>query len=144
MQLLKSHFVLLTDKFTVDTAHSSPSNIAMDESDIAWKSDDEKFKQPKGFQSKEVDSFSGTCAENDMPTGCQQYTDASTGQKYLFYYPNDDTVQYLYETYPDQISPIVGVTDDHFKVWMRPAALPKFRKLYGTSFRTDTIDLCGH
>lgn len=50
---------------------------------------------------------------------------------YLYYYPEDDTTQYLYETYPDQISPITGVTDEHFINWMRVEILPTFRKLYG-------------
>jgi hypothetical protein len=38
-------------------------------------------------------------------------------------YPN---VQWLNETYPG-----VSVTNEHFIVWMRTAALPTFRKLYG-------------
>ena len=48
-----------------------------------------------------------------------------------FYYPNEDAVQYLYESYPGIISPLDGVTDQHFIVWMRAASLPSFRKLYG-------------
>jgi hypothetical protein len=36
----------------------------------------------------------------------------------------------LHETYR-QISPLDGVTDEHFIVWMRVATRPRFRKLYG-------------
>lgn len=117
--------------FTLNSTTSSVSALTLDESGIAWSSDEDKFKQPKGFRSKEVTSFTGTCEENGMPNNCKQYTDPKTGTNYLYYYPDDSTVQYLHETYPDQISPITGITDEHFKVWMRPAALPRFRKLYG-------------
>ncbi len=72
-----------------------------------------------------------SCATEGLPDDCKYYQDPATGTQYYFHYPNDDTVQYLYETYPNHISPIDGVTDQHFKVWMRPAALPQFRKLYG-------------
>ncbi|EED95557.1 predicted protein [Thalassiosira pseudonana CCMP1335] len=43
----------------------------------------------------------------------------------------DNTTQYLYETYPMVVNPLEGVTNEHFVVWMRTAALPHFRKLYG-------------
>lgn len=66
-----------------------------------------------------------------MPTGCKYYYEASSNTSYLYYYPDEDTTQYLYESYPDQISPIDGITDQHFKVWMRTAPLPNFRKIYG-------------
>lgn len=39
-------------------------------------------------------------------------------------YPN---VLFINDTYPN----VQDVTDEHFIVWMRPAALPNFRKLYG-------------
>lgn len=118
-----------TDVFTVNTGASSPSTIVMKEDDIAWASDKEKFKQPKGFVSKVITAPS-TCAAEGMPTNCKYYV-ASDGTQYYYSYPNDDTVQYLYESYPAQISPIDGVTDEHFIVWMKTSSLPTFRKLYG-------------
>lgn len=109
----------------------------MDESDIAWPTDKDKFAQPDGFKSKAVGPNVGSanatiCNEYGLDSSCMFYTDAKTNQNYLFYYPDDSTTQYLYETYPGVISPIDGVMDEHFQVWMRPAALPRFRKLYGT------------
>jgi hypothetical protein len=71
--------------------------------------------------------------------GCKAYKcDASTANYYgctannyyLFWYPDDDETQYLYESFPEVVSPMMGVNTDRFQVWMRTAALPKFRKLY--------------
>ena len=62
-------------------------------------------------------------------TGAKSYVDSS-GYKYCYWYPNDATTEYLYEMFA-QISPIKGVTDEHFIVWMRTASTPTFRKLYG-------------
>lgn len=110
---------------------STVSGSQLDESLISTTSERaQKFKQVNGFQKKQISSFSTDCAAFNMPAGCKPYKDKA-GINYLFYYPNDQTVQYLYESYPKQISPLVGIEDEHFMVWMRTSALPKFRKLYG-------------
>lgn len=104
----------------------------MDESDIAWASDKDKFKQADGFKSLEVACSNQVCDTTVFGTNqCKFYQNPNNGTCYQYYYPNEDTIKYLYESYPDQISPIEGVTNEHFKVWMRTAALPTFRKLYG-------------
>ena len=119
----------------VDVIKLTGSTVAgaeLDETLIATAAERaQKFKQVTGFQSAKVASTGVTCASANLPLGCKSYVDPVTSQTYLFYYPSDSTVQYLYESYPKQISPLVGVLDEHFMVWMRTSALPKFRKLYG-------------
>lgn len=89
------------------------------------------FNQVDGFKSAKVDNSSVTCEAADLPSNCKYYYDSDSDSWYAFYYPHDDSTQYLYETYPNQISPLKGVTDEHFIVWMRTAMMPTFRKLYG-------------
>lgn len=100
---------------------------------ISLRSDrDELFKQVDGFTYAKVsDSADLSCEEAlHVSSDCHSYTDPKTGESYYYYYPDDSSVQYLHESYPDQISPIDGVTDEHFIVWMRVQSMPTFRKLY--------------
>ena len=60
------------------------------------------------------------------------------GDKAVFVYPDPDKYQYLYETYPDIVSPLIGVKNEHFNVWLRLGGLSDFRKLYGRI--TSTLD----
>lgn len=99
----------------------------MDETGIAWPSDFDKFKQPKGFRVEETNG-SQTCTDVSLPLDCKTYMDGT--RTYLYWYPNEPEFTYLYKVYP-QINPIKGVLDEHFMVWFRTAARSKFRKLYG-------------
>ena len=126
------------DEFALNSAASDPSTLTLDETNIALPTDKASlYAQVSGFQyvaancSASVMPPSSACVGSGLLAGCKCYVDATTKQSYYFYYPNDDSTQYLYETYPNQISPIDGVTDEHFIVWMRTSSLPTFRKLYG-------------
>jgi len=107
----------------------------MDETGIAWESDFKKFVNPQGSKSVQVAigvaATAATCAANGLPADCRLY---DSGQvPYLYWYPNMATYLYNWANpkYSNIISPIEGIQNEHFMVWMRTAALPKFRKLYG-------------
>ena len=109
------------------------STLVMREDGIAWQSDvDYAFAQPPEFNMSECSQCDASCCNSgDSCIGGLPYFDPKTEKCYRFYYPMDDTTQFLYETYPNVISPLEGVTNEHFIVWMRIATQPNFRKLYG-------------
>lgn len=129
---------LIANTFFNDVISLSPvdaadnKSLAMIETGIAWKSDiDYAFAQPDGFKYEQCpnNDCNSTCCEGDDWSCTEPYEEDE--KCYRYYYPNDDTTQYLYETYNGTISPLEGVTNEHFIVWMKVAALPRFRKLYG-------------
>lgn len=110
---------------------NSQSDLEMVEDGIAWKTDlTYKFKQPMGFKSMECESCDD-CECTSPDWSCKEKYVDENGKCHKYFYPNDESTQYLYETYPMKISPLDGVTNEHFVVWMRVAALSNFRKLYG-------------
>lgn len=125
---------LFNDVFTLESI-VGPDGVeiegaVMNETGIAWKSDLQwKYRQPEGFN-YEVCSSCEECSCEGSEWSCTEPYEED-GTCYRYYYPEDDTTQYLYETYPMTVSPIEGVLNEHFVVWMRTAALPNFRKLYG-------------
>jgi len=128
---------LFNDIFRLTGGNSADGEaLKMLENGVAWQSDLElKFKQPEGYKEEECDCNNCVCEPPDWScinnTRHKEKNDDGTEVCYKYFYPNDDTTQYLHETYPNVISPIKGVTEERFIVWMRTAALPKFRKLYG-------------
>jgi len=126
---------LFNDVFTLESVVGPDGEpiegAVMNETGIAWKSDLKwKYRQPDGFNSEACSSLE-ECSCEGQEWSCTEPYLSPNGTYYRYFYPEDDTTQYLYETYPMVVSPIEGVLNEHFVVWMRTAALPNFRKLYG-------------
>lgn len=123
----------VANTFFNDVFELKSPTFQMQEKGIAWKTDvDERFKQPEGFRSEacsSCDDVACSCDGDDW--SCAEPWQDKNGTCFLYFYPNDNETWYLHETYSQIISPIEGVTNEHFIVWMRSAALPTFRKLYG-------------
>lgn len=127
---------LVANTFFNDVISLTPNvgyNYSLIEDGIAWQSDiDYKFRQPAKFKEKMCTSCDDAECICQPPWTCSSpYYNHNTDTCHLYSYPNDNITQYLYETYPDIISPLDGVQNEHFIVWMRVAAFSKFRKLYG-------------
>mmetsp|Transcript_4956 Transcript_4956/g.7377 ORF Transcript_4956/g.7377 Transcript_4956/m.7377 type:complete len:382 (+) Transcript_4956:124-1269(+) len=120
------------DKFPLQPVNdASGQPLQFLEEGIAWESDMRfKFAQPEAFKYDVCDSCDDcSCTRPDW--SCDTPYVAPNGTCFRYFYPDDDTTRYLHETYPLVVNPIEGVTNEHFIVWMRVAALPSFQKLYG-------------
>ena len=108
--------------------YSAPSGAVNDTDGIAWDADlDVKFAQVDGFVSAIVIDTSQSCEEVFGDTtydGCSTYVDSLLNETFYYWYPDDDSVQYLYESYPAIVSLLEGVENEHFIVWMRTAGVP--------------------
>ena len=58
------------------------------------------------------------------------YYGCDAGAAYASWYPDDGATRYFYESFPEVTTPMAGIMNERFFVWMRAAVLPKFRKLY--------------
>ena len=127
---------MFNDIFTLEEGNDIFGNkLELLEEGIAWGSDVEySFQQKEDFRSElcaEDGSFTEDCCDGEEWSCTNATQSKKNGFYYRYFYPNEDTTQYLYETYPDIVSPLEGVTNEHFIVWMRIAAHDRFRKLYG-------------
>lgn len=93
--------------------------------DKGWDATDSSCK---GYYCGTISS-DGT--QTDYSSGYAHLFNCEAGSTHVYWYPEQSSTQYIYETFPEVISPLMGVKSPNFAVWMRTAALPKFRKLYG-------------
>lgn len=123
-QIFKSSRIIfcLFQYSDIITINSNSSNSAiLDETNIALPEDvSSLYAQVSGYQqaSKLVYQQNVNCSSVGLPSGCKFYP-TGKGSYIGYYYPQDPSTQYLYESYPGIISPLEGVTNEHFIVWMR-------------------------
>jgi len=122
---------LTANTFFNDEILLTTSGIDMLETGIAWQSDlDYMFRQPDSFKSAPCPegTCDPSCCDGDE-WSCDEPAEKD-GVCHSYFYADDNKTQYLHETY-NNINALDGVLNEHFIVWMRIAALPTFRKLYG-------------
>lgn len=112
------------------------AEVYLDTDGISWFYDDNniKYSQVDGFVSAIVTNTSLNCSQvlgDEMYSDCGVYVDSVENITYYYWYPNDDTVQYLYESFPGIVNPIEGVTNQHFINWMHASTFSNFVKYYG-------------
>ncbi|GMH68574.1 hypothetical protein TrRE_jg1293, partial [Triparma retinervis] len=109
---------MFNDKISLSTGQA----WTMDETNIAWESDvNDKFDNPEAFKQEACECPTGTgstlpdcttlcggaytCGGPTGVTSGLAWEDTSTSTCYAYDYPNDDTTQYLYESYPLIVAP---------------------------------------
>jgi LEM3 (ligand-effect modulator 3) family / CDC50 family len=111
---------------------SNGTEIVMVEDGIAWQSDLEyRFAMPDGYEQAPCDVCDASCCEEKGFSCETPVISKKDGVCYAYNYPFKNETRYLYEIYPQVVSPLEHVTNEHFVVWMRVATRPQFRKLYG-------------
>lgn len=87
---------LFNDVFTLNNVE-----YIMQEKGIAWESDLEyMFAQPEGFKAEVCPNATGctaACCDGDEWSCDTPHENKEDGQCYRYFYPNDNTTQYLYE-----------------------------------------------
>ena len=106
------------DKFTITTA-----GVTMVESKLSWDSDSgDRFKNPSCYAV--ADDGSGTPqVQHAVGSYCEDKV--FLAEQYPYLNDDEDAAGAGWNLKVD------GVENEHFMVWMRPAALSSFRKLYG-------------
>jgi hypothetical protein len=91
---------MFNDVIKLTSGISSDGNVSllMQETGIAWASDVQYlFAQPEGFNSEPCPGeCDASCCEGD-DWSCTTPYQVENGTCYRYFYPNDNTTQYLYE-----------------------------------------------